>query len=394
MSEGPAWALGYDVAELKALARPFKDRYGGLIYGAFGLPKERDIAAALAARRFFRLPDGGLAIANKLKVTGTHRDFTGRAIQIPAGDWMVSDFCPGADVLASVTLLEAELHEASGGFPVPVWIEAFREDEQLMHAFATTQFVPIATKISAGSELKGLHLKTTTMAQRERRLPPPLADEEYFTLQMVQWGFATPSELGDIEGELLEWELRQAKDSEAWAQHYSSYNKRGSWTAFCLRGYAPDPLFVMKPAEMSKTWKAEHPEMLGAIPDWTEASARFRRTLEIVERLPGEKQRIRFMRLAPGDGELSRHADITDRDAGIADGKIVRLHLPIRSHPEVVFAAWTAAGHKIEVNMKPGDLWYLDQRKPHTVKNPSPVERVHLVVDVASSPALRGLFAP
>lgn len=388
---GPEWALGYDVADLKALARPFKDRYATMVYGAFGLPKERDMALALQAGALVRLPDGGVAIARQLKAGATHRDFTGRAIKVPAGDWMVSDFCPGVDPHASVLLLEATLRERSDA---PIWVEVFREDEQLVQGLAGANFLSLATKIAAGSEIKGLYLRCALYEQgkkREERTPPPLPEEEYLTLNTVEWAFLDAAELAQVDDELMLWE-RSHKEGP-WAQHYSSYNKRGSWTAFCLRGYAADPTFVMKPAEMSKTWKAEHPDLLKAPVMWTEAAEAFPITRELLDRIPGQKERVRFMRLASGNGELTRHADITDRDAGVADGKIARLHLPIRSHPAVQFTAWAATGYRIDVNMKPGDLWYLDQRKPHMVKNDSPVDRVHLVVDVLSSPELRRMLS-
>jgi hypothetical protein len=50
-----------------------------------------------------------------------------------------------------------------------------------------------------------------------------------------------------------------------WAQHYSSYNLRHSWTAFALRGYdAADAGFIIKPDDMSKRWQAENPARMAA----------------------------------------------------------------------------------------------------------------------------------
>ena len=385
------WQLGYELEELRSLAAPFKERYGSFVFGAFALPKERDLALALKEGRLLRLSDGALALARQLKVAAAHRDFTGRVIKAHAGDWMVSDFCPSADPDLSLTLLEAELRQRGGD--ALIWLEMFREDEPLLLALAARNFFSIATKIAASSEIKGLYLRCQPWQTRQRfaRVPLPLDDEEYLTLNKVETAFLDAAELAQVDGELAAWEWERG--TQRWAQHYSSYNKRGSWTAFCLRGFFPDPLQVMKPAEMSKAWKAEHPELLQAPVVWTEAAEAFKITRELLGlRIPGEFQRVRFMRLASGDGELTRHADITDRDAGVADGKIARLHLPIRSHPDVQFSAWAATGYRIDVNMRPGDLWYLDQRKPHTVKNASPVERVHLVIDVLSSAALRRML--
>jgi hypothetical protein len=47
MTVSPAWALGYDLAFLQEIASIFSADFKPHTYGAFGLPKERDIASAL-----------------------------------------------------------------------------------------------------------------------------------------------------------------------------------------------------------------------------------------------------------------------------------------------------------------------------------------------------------
>ena len=95
------------------------------------------------------------------------------------------------------------------------------------------------------------------------------------------------------------------------------------------------------------------------------------------------------MRLEPGGGELSRHADITDRDAGTAAGRISRLHFPILSPDDCRFTVWNHRGFRDSIHLREGRLWYLDQRKSHAVLNSSTGVRVHLVVDGRSSESLR-----
>jgi hypothetical protein len=99
------------------------------------------------------------------------------------------------------------------------------------------------------------------------------------------------------------------------------------------------------------------------------------------------------MRLRAKDGELSRHADITDREAGTANGFVSRLHVPIRTSPAVTFYGWGARGNKLERNLPQGALCYLDQRKPHAVRNTDPtVDRVHLVIDCFANERVRDLI--
>ncbi len=178
-----------------------------------------------------------------------------------------------------------------------------------------------------------------------------------------------------------------------WAQHYSYYNLRKSWTSFTLRGYdAYDPQFIIKPSEMSKSWKNSNSKRLMARPAWTNISESFPETMKVIESLGFTNlDRVRFMRLA-GGGELSRHADVTDRDAGVLPGRVSRLHIPITTNPTVRFYSWDARGVEIVRTFGEGDLFYLDQRKPHRVTNTGD-DRVHLVVDVFSDDRLRAMVA-
>ncbi len=141
---------------------------------------------------------------------------------------------------------------------------------------------------------------------------------------------------------------------------------------------------------MSKAWKEENPSALNYSSGWTCISDRFPVTKKIVqERFYGSRpDRIRFMRLKKGNGELARHADITDREAGVQAGKVVRLHIPIETNPEVIFNSWSHKGEKRTLQMKAGSLWYLDVRKPHTAVNEGDQDRIHLVMDFYASEIL------
>jgi hypothetical protein len=214
---------------------------------------------------------------------------------------------------------------------------------------------------------------------------PALSEAYQATLLIVEPNFLSTAEHDAIRKELA------AFDS-LWAQHYSSYNKRKSWEAFALRGFDDDPAFIIKPAEMAKSWKEENAARLTARPHMTRAAEHFPATLAATARLaPADRcDRIRFMRLRAKGGELSRHADITDREAGTADGMICRFHIPITTSPAVRFSGWTARGQRIDTAFPERALAYLDQRKPHMVTNSDPaLARVHLVVDCAGSAPLR-----
>src|SRR5258707_1062299 len=112
----------------------------------------------------------------------------------------------------------------------------------------------------------------------------------------------------------------------------------------------------------------------------------------VVNRIPGQKERVRFMRLAARNGELSRHADVTRGDIGKRHVSVIRLHVPLVTHPDIFFESWGLRGDHKRMHLETGDLYYFDNRKPHRVINRSPVERIHLVVDVYSSERLEALL--
>ena len=360
------WQRGFKIERLRRIAGAFAAQLKPYSFGAFGIPNERDIAAALAEGRIAEECDS-CAIFRRLKTTSTQTDFAGRRVQLPAGALSVSHII--GDAAAMIDALSARA--------VRMAVEIYEEDQATKSALLDLGFAYAFTKIMAGSEIKGVYF-------RGLKTPPPLADIETHAL------FNLGLFLSSAEHRNLKDELSAA--AGRFAQHYSSYNKRGSWTAFALRGYDPnDPAFIIKPAEMSRAWKEKNGELLRRPCGETRIAAEFPAALAAAAKIPGVKERLRFMRLAPG-GELSRHADITDRNAGLANGRIARLHIPIVSNPLVVFEGWDQRGQRHGLYFAERGLFYLDQRKPHRVRNSSDQERIHLVVDVFSSPALRALF--
>lgn len=388
------WQRGYPLEWLKALAVPFKLCYGPHTYGAFGMVKERDIATALAEQKLLwrgNLEAGVRAagIATVLKSGSQHHDYAGRTLKLQKGDALISDLAclpdeePAAFALINATIDRADHTPGATGLVVAIIHE---ESCDLRRAMERAGFSWIMTKISASSDLLGVYgwSRDHTVLFDRAKAAGFAHEADLRTLAAVREEF-----INETEQRLVLEELDAYEAQEPWKQHYSSYNKRQSWTAFALRGYVPaDPGFIIKPAEMSKAWKEEHASLLTAQSEWTVAAEHFPTTLEVVGRIPGDKDRVRLMRLS-ASGELTRHADITDRQAGTADGCVVRLHIPLRTDPAVLMNAWDQRGRQITKHFAERGLFYLDQRKPHAVKNYAQVERIHLVVDAISTPELR-----
>jgi len=365
-----AWQQGYDLTMLKALKSAIKSDYKKYVFGAFGMPNERDIATAMAKGQVIKTKENdSILIHQHYQAKSRITDFSQSVIPIQVGTFFIKHLAgPQKE-----KLLNYYCSELQGK---PLMIEIFDEDLAMIELVKSKGFTYITTKISASSDLKGIY-------QKDAGVNYKLASGESLHMEQLSANFLSEQELTAIRKELANY--------TSWADHYSTYNKRQSWSAFTLRGYdREDPNFIMKPQEMSKKWKEENPERLNAKSEWTLISQRFPSTVKLVqERFHNSKpDRIRFMRLTKGNGELSRHADITDKEAGIQAGRVVRLHIPIYTNPKVIFQSWSHKGQKQVANMEVGSLWYLDVRKPHTAVNNGDEDRIHLVMDFYASKEL------
>lgn len=375
-----AWTRGYPLETLRRYAGIFRERHKALVFGAFGLTREREVAEAMKRGRFVHLerPAPAAALFRPVIRPSEWCDFRGYQVPLHSGDTIIEAIA-GHTVAAVAAVLSS-----FDVFSHRVFAEVFEEDEVARRALRERGFGWLGTRIGAGSEIKGLYAAPRRGWLRDAILP----FDEVATLSILRNGFVNGEERAFI---LHEVELA----SGLWEQHYSSYNKRRSWTAFALHGYDDDPRFVVKPAEMSKRWKEANPKRLVAKPRWTSAAHLFPITRALLaERLRCQFDRVRFMRLRARDGELSRHADVTDREAGVQDGCITRLHIPIVTSDAVTFYGWTARGECLKRHLPAGALCYLDQRKPHAVTNRDQnLNRIHLVVDCVGNAALRKMIA-
>ena len=86
--------------------------------------------------------------------------------------------------------------------------------------------------------------------------------------------------------------------------------------------------------------------------------------------------------LRPG-GFVKEHRDISGGTAA----NVIRLHIPIITHPDVSFFV---SGER--VFMSAGEVWHLDTTYRHRVENKSDIERIHLILDLESTPELRRLL--
>lgn len=92
---------------------------------------------------------------------------------------------------------------------------------------------------------------------------------------------------------------------------------------------------------------------------------------------------VRLMRLAPEDA-IQRHTDPTL--ALEVPKSVVRLTVPILNEDTEFYLNGSI------VPMEPGECWYMRLSAPHSVLNPSEIERVNMSIDMIPNEWLRNII--
>ena len=158
-----------------------------------------------------------------------------------------------------------------------------------------------------------------------------------------------------------------AIDASWWAPHRGPYHN-GGWESLSLWAPGGDVR-----AQLSH----------GAPFAATEALEQSPHFQEVLNTIPGRKNRVRLMRLQPG-GHIRRHFDPLHQ----ISRELVRLHIPVTTSPQVAFVV-----HDARVTMSAGEVWHVDVRFRHEVINQGATSRVHIVADVLRSPELTELLS-
>lgn len=347
-----------------AAARFMNSYARGYAAGAFATPTAKEITELALTGSFLAGP-GWMAATKYLTKPSKRKDFTGREYLLSPHSVIATHLAaePGA-VLPDLSPLHT--------------IYAYGEDTNVSGQLRAQGREVRAVRVSAASEIInawGLPGTGTTYPNHDAA-----------TIRRVPL---------DVSPGLRERIVGEATSLSGWLDDFPFYSD-GSWSALNLRGFKPsDPSWGIKPAEMSKSWWAEHPEAKDlTVCDWTVLADRCPATRALVESVGwwGRLERVRFLRMAGRGGKggkLSRHTDVTDRAAGTQDGQITRFHIPLISHPDITMTAWNLHGRHNAVHLPEWSMWYLDARKPHAVVNPTGTDRIHLVVDVVADARVR-----
>jgi len=370
------WQKGVPLDVLKRYAAIFKEHDKGIVQSPFTAYREREIASAMTEPGHFLVvdQDAGAAIHFVIpKQDRTIKDFAGeKRARVKKGDGIIKRVACRQGYEGS--LLELCREHADVGSE-RTWWELWAEHPVDRRIAVELGLSLVCEKIAASAEITHIYSDP----------PAEVVDARYCddrTLTRLDWLDA------EFAAVMLEPAILALDRVANWADHYSSYNKGHSWKALALRGYSDDPAVILKPAEMSKKWKSENPDMLDATLRDTALRPALPELEHLILSIPEPHHRVRLMSLEPGGGELLRHADNTDPDAGVGPGQLLRIHIPLITNPRVLFNAWDLDGALLGCNMEAGEAWYLDTRKPHRAVNAGNTQRVHLVIDAEATPDL------
>jgi hypothetical protein len=367
------WQHNYEIDYLKSIETLYQN-YNQYSDSPFSEYKKNNIAQDLHEKKLFLEEEGSYrasTVQKKSPITMYQDVVIGNKLP---GDHVVSHI-RGTDKYIEELFFRISFWEST-------WLYVWAEDTRIKNLIPKQHFTYVGSKITTFGEIYEIYFHNSSVSLDDRTHPKIDETENVTIKKLTDVNLHT---IMSIKGTLERLDLN-------FQNHYSNYNKKKSWSAISLRGYSPDIMRIEKPIEMNKKWKEEHRDEELFLQDTV-----LRKNFPEVEsllKLFGDTNvhRIRFMRLSPGGGELTRHTDQVDPDSGGSLGKLARIHIPIETNPNVEFMVWEPNGNKKVVNMRIGECWFLDTRKPHMVINNGDKERIHLVIDVETDNKLREMI--
>lgn len=384
-TEMKAWQHGFELELLKSYEKIF-EVYNCFSDSPFSKVKKNNIAQALKNNQFHTISQPTIFGTKTLCYIKT-KVLRDSDISLYKGVSIATK--KTGDVVYSAIATDA-LDINTLGFPnifdkeESAWVYSWADDRNMNHYLHKYKFKKVGSKITTFGEIRFVWFREKEGVRAEdKREFSVLPKYETVSVKLI----AKNNTIKDIVEKIHE---KCKNFDDLFQNHYSNYNKGKSWSAFSLRGYKSDPTFMTKPIEMDDKWNEKHKDEVFEMQDTT-LMEKFPEVYEMLQKTFGhgiEYHRIRLMKLKGGEGELTRHTDQVDPDQGLALGKLVRFHFPIVTNDNVKFTVWDLENKPNTVNMKTGECWVLDVRKPHAAINGGKDDRIHLVVDLIVTPEI------
>ena len=356
-----AWQKGYEIEELEHWVEKFKN-FNSYNHNPFLQVKKFFLVSALERGEIYE-ENNVVYMMRTAKASSKVNMFNAGPViaKTQKGDTIISKIAANTkeffDVVPVLDKIKA-----------PAWLHLFEENKLIKDAAVSAGFKKIGTKVNTFSDVIGIYFKG------ERNFEP-VVDTENINMKKTTLSFDHKI-IDELVKELISMNLK-------YTNHNSNYNKGQSWQALSVLGFEKDSTYVDKKADL----KEDRPIVK------TDLYDRLKKVCDhFLDKIPGKFDRVRFMTLKPGGGELKRHTDQTDPTWGTTDGKMMRLHIPLKTNDKVIFTSWNNDGENKIYNMKKGECWFLDTRRPHTAINNGDDIRIHLVADVWSSEKTREIL--
>lgn len=365
-----AWQHGIDRATLDEYVDLFNGFEAGIAVGPYTAANRRTVAEWLHRGELVSFRRDGrvdaVLVVKTYRTRHTVNDFAGPLVTTYAGDRVVHRVVWRNDIGREWVIEELRF--------MATIVMLFVEHGAHRKLATELGLVQLSAKFTAAAEIVGIYAE-----------PGPYSTTSGDAID----------ERGLVRLSLPVWDVERIArrvESLDFVEHYSNYNRAGTWGALALRGFGGKTEQIEKPSEMGRAWQRDHPDRCDEPVSVTPLGRELADVVDpVVDAIPGRKQRVRIMRLAAGHGRLDRHNDVGDPESGTRDGQIMRLHIPLVTNRLVEFRSWDRLGVEHSAHMATGETWYLDTRKPHTATNDGDTDRLHLVVDVHATAALRKL---
>ena len=355
-----AWQKGYELDTLVDWTNKFES-YNKYCFSPFTKAKKNGMASAL---------NKGLLHEQQGVVYEVRTAKAKSKIKMFGAGPEIAEVLQGEQVISKISYSEnnnvESITNVLNEFKEPIWCHIFEEDKILKDSVINSGFRKIGTKVSTFSDIVGVYYK----GEREFT---PVPQTENINILKTKLEF-DHNVIDDLSQYLIDMNLE-------YTNHNSNYNKGKAWQALSLMGHETDSTYV------DKYLDGEHPIVKTDLYYKLESKVD-----HFLDKIPGKFDRVRFMTLKPGGGELARHTDQTDPTWGTTDGKMIRLHIPLKTNDKVIFTSWDNNGERHIHNMKKGECWFLDTRRPHTAINGGDDIRIHLVADVWANDDVRNIL--
>lgn len=161
-----------------------------------------------------------------------------------------------------------------------------------------------------------------------------------------------------------------ALEHHSWLDHYQRSHYQGQWTAIPLRSLNGEMNIQISPLD-------------GATYSDTEILRSSSYIKEVLSWFQCPLNAVRLLKLGAGSGILEHR----DAELNFERGE-VRLHIPVITHPDVEFYL-----DRERLQLGEGECWYCNFNLPHSIKNNSTIDRVHLVIDAEANEWLKEVFS-